>query len=644
MRNAFRTIIMGLALALAAGLGPVLAQEPAAAVGPGGFGRLTPAEQWVMQQVRAGRVPDLKERFGEDAGGRTIRGQFLVALLTDGFPGFKAPRSGIYLLNAVIPDMVSLQFAEVEQAVFLVGCQFRGLVDCRGSHFKKTLGMKQAVFSQQANFHQLKVDLDAFFGEAEFKGPVDFGAAQIEGNLVFKEARFTGKDQAADLNGLKLGGSLHCSNAVFEGGVDLAGAKIGAELNGQGARFASPDQKVIFTGVKVGQIAGFDRAEFRGPVYFSSMEVNGIFSANEARFESSGQEVSFSNLKVSSGAQFGGTVFKGPVNFGSAAIAGDIHFDKARFENKDQPPKFYGLKVDNFGSFMDTVFQGGVSITTASFKNLFFSGSSDSSLTYPQVNLDATVVDYGLVIGDLNLDTFQASRLQVKGPTILKNVKISRKADLRDSNLFSLKMKDVTWPAKPEEVWLEGLSYQSVSAGEGPRDWQKLSAWINDSRYDTRNYSQLADYFKHGGYQERADEVYIQGRRREVLEQWWRPDHLATLIFWDGLAGYGKKPGRTFWLGLIIVLVGTRFFDPRNFDPSFLGGWTWMLNGNVWRTRVVRFFLSLDEFLPGVDLGLARLWQMSKITYPTLLYYHFHKISGWILVPIGLAAIFSQFK
>ena len=207
----------------------------------------------------------------------------------------------------------------------------------------------------------------------------------------------------------------------------------------------------------------------------------------------------------------------------------------------------------------------------ASFKNLLFTGSADASLTYPIVNLDGAVVDYSLIIGDLNLDTLQATRLQVKGPTILKNLKISRKVDLRDSNLFSLKMKDVTWPAKPEQVWLEGLSYQSVSAGEGPRDWQKLAAWINDSRFDSRNYSQLADYFKHGGYQDRADEVYIQGRRREVMEQWWRPDHLATLIFWDGLAGYGKKPGRTFWLSLIIVLVGTRFFDHRNFDPSFRG-------------------------------------------------------------------------
>ena len=77
------------------------------------------------------------------------------------------------------------------------------------------------------------------------------------------------------------------------------------------------------------------------------------------------------------------------------------------------------------------------------------------------VNLDGAVVDYSLIIGDLNLDTLQATRLQVKGPTVLKNVKISRKADLRDSNLYSLKMIDVTWPAKPDQVWLEGLTYQS---------------------------------------------------------------------------------------------------------------------------------------------------------------------------------------
>jgi hypothetical protein len=128
------------------------------------------------------------------------------------------------------------------------------------------------------------------------------------------------------------------------------------------------------------------------------------------------------------------------------------------------------------------------------------------------------------------------------------------------------------------------------------------------------------------------------------MQQWWRPGNLATLVFWDWLTGYGRKPSRTVWISLAIVLVGMLFFDPNNFDPSFLGGWNWLMDGNVWKKRVVTFFLSLDEFLPGVDLGLARLWQLSTISYPTLVYYHFHKIAGWILIPVGLAAVFSQFK
>ena len=299
--------------------------------------------------------------------------------------------------------------------------------------------------------------------------------------------------------------------------------------------------------------------------------------------------------------------------------------------------------MDSFAYFLGTVFQGGVSMVGSSFKNLMMTGG-DGSLTYPEVNLDLVQVDYSLIIGDLRLEKLQAARLQVKGPAIFKNLQIVQKADLRDSNFYSLKMINVSWPANPEQAWMEGLAYQNLSAGEGPHDWEKLLTWVDHSRMDTRNYNQLEEYLKHGGYTERADEVFIQGKRREALNKWWRPDHLATLIFWDGLAGYGRKPGRTFWLGLIIVLVGTRFFDHRNFDPSFLGSWTWLINGSIWRQRMVRFFLSLDEFLPGVDLGLARHWQISKISYPTLLYYHFHKISGWILVPIGLAAVFSQFK
>jgi uncharacterized protein YjbI with pentapeptide repeats len=611
---------------------------------PSGLDRLSTAEKWVLEKVGAGEVADLKERFGAAEAPRQLRAHFLEALGTDGFPGFKVHRSGIYLVNAVIPDPVSLEFATVPHAVFLVGCRFLGPINCSGCEFKKSLTLKQAVFAQSANFYRLKVGLDAFLGDTVFQGPVDFGGATIEGQLLLPGARFADKAQGANFNGCVIGQSLSLKNGVFEGPVDFTSVKVGGEFNAAGARFTGAGQKAILNGLKVAQSVSFVKAVFQGAVDMGGAEIGGELFFDGARFESADQKVSFNGLKVGPRASFDGTVFKGPVDFTMASVAGMLIVNAARFENPGQPPNFFGLKVDQHAFFMNTVFAGGLSMVGTSFKNLMLSGSSDSTLTYKEVNLDAAMVEYALVLGDLHLGVLQASRLQVKGPAILKNLSISRKADLRDSSFYSLKMLNVAWPANPEEVWLEGLTYQSVSAGEGSQAWRKLLAWVNHSRLDSRNYQQLEDFFLHGGTKDRADTVYIEGKRREVMQKWWHPYNLATLIFWDGLAGYGKKPARTLWVSLLIVFIGTFVFDYRNFDPNFIGGWSWLLKGNRYKTMVMQFFLSLDEFLPGVDLGLAKLWHIEKISFPTLLYYHFHKISGWILIPIGLAAVFTQFK
>ncbi|MFA4903380.1 MAG: hypothetical protein WC600_11640 [Desulfobaccales bacterium] len=639
-----RLMLLCAFILLGAGGGSAQAQGNGKATLFPGLGQLSVAEKWVLEQVGAGEVADLKERFGPEEAPRQLRAHFVEALFTDGFPGFKVHRSGIYLVNAIIPDPVSLEFATVPHTVFLVGCRFQGLVNCAGCEFKKSLTLKQAVFTQSANFYRLKVGLDAFLGETVFKGPVDFGGATIEGQLVLSGARFADQAHGANFNGCVTGQSISLKNVVFEGPVDFTGVKVGGEFNAAGAHFTGIDKKAILNGLKVAQSASFVKTVFQSAVDLGGAEIGGELFFDGARFESGDQKVSFNGLKVGPRASFDGTVFKGPVDFSMASVAGMLIINQARFENPSRPPNFFGLKVDQHAFIMETVFQGGLSMVGTSFKNLMLSGSSDSTLTYKEVNLDAATVEYALILGDLHLEVLQASRLQVKGPTILKNLTITRKADLRDSSFFSLKMLNVAWPANPEEVWLEGLTYQSVSAGEGPQDWQRLLAWVNHSRFDNRNYQQLEDFFLHGGTKDRANTVYIEGKRREVMQKWWHPYNLATLVFWDGLAGYGKKPARTLWVSLLIVCIGTFVFDYRNFDPNFIGGWNWLLKGNRSKGMVVQFFLSLDEFLPGVDLGLAKLWHMEKISFPTLLYYHFHKISGWILIPIGLAAVLTQFK
>jgi hypothetical protein len=616
---------------------------PAAAEKPGAAA-LSAAEDYVVQQVAAGGVADLKEKFGAADKPRQLRAAFLEALLTGGLPGFKVHRTGVFLVNAVITGPLSLEFATVGYPVFLIGCEFQGLANFGGSEFAKSLTIKQATFRQAVNCYRLKVGVDASFADTVFAGPADFGGARIGGKFTLAGARFTDPDHEASFNGLAAGQSISLKGAVFQGAADFTGVRVDGEFNAAAAQFLHPEKMANFNGLKVTQHASFLKAVFGGPVDLGGAEIGGEFLADGARFASARHKVSFNGLKVGPRASFDGTVFQGPVDFSMAAVGGLLLVNQARFNYPDRPANFFGLKVDQHAFFSDTAFSGGLSLVGAGLKNLMIAGSDAAPAACLEINLDGATVAYALIMGDLSLTALQASRLQVKGPAIVKEVTITGKADLRDSNFYSLKILDLSLPADPDQIWLEGLSYQNISAGEQAQDWRRLLALIDHSRFDSQNYYQLESYFQRRGEKERADTVYIDGKRRETIQKWWRPGNLATLVFWDFLAGYGKKPTRTLWVSLLIVLLGMLVFDHRNFDPSFLGGWSWLLNGSKAKTGLVRFFLSLDEFLPGVDLGLAKLWQLNRISFPTLMYYHFHKIAGWVLIPIGLAAVLTQFK
>jgi uncharacterized protein YjbI with pentapeptide repeats len=606
--------------------------------------QLTPAETWVLAKVVAGQVADLQEAFGPEEGPRRLRAPFVAALLTNTLPGVKVHRSGLYIVNAVVTEPLSLEFAEVPHAVFLVSCRFQDPANFSGAIFKKSLALKQAHFTGPVNSYRLKVEVDAFFGGTVFQGSVNFGGADVGGTFTLSGARFADREQEANFNGLKVGQTLALKQTVFAGPVDFTGARVGSELNAARSRFDNPNGKAIFNGIKVSQNTSFLHAVFAGPVDFGGADIGGEFFADGAQFTSQDQLASFNSTRISQRASFDGTVFQGPVDFTQASIGGMLIFSQAKFLHPDSKANFSGLKVEQHAFFSDTSFQGGVSLVGAQLKHLMLNGRPEAPITYTEVNLDGAQIDFSLILGDLIIETLQATRLRVNGPAIFKNVHITGRSDLRDCNFAALKFIGVKWPEHQNSLWIEGLTYQSLSAGEGPDDWRKLLAWLDQSRFDTRSYNQLEDFYKRGGYGDRADEIYIQANRRETLEKWWRPTNLATLIFWDTLTGYGRKPSRTFWISLAIVLIGCFVFDPKMFESTYLENWTWLSRGTRFREIAVRFFLSLDEFLPGVDLGLAKLWQISRISFRKLVYYHFHKICGWILIPIGLAAIFSKFK
>jgi hypothetical protein len=181
-----------------------------------------------------------------------------------------------------------------------------------------------------------------------------------------------------------------------------------------------------------------------------------------------------------------------------------------------------------------------------------------------------------------------------------------------------------------------------VSAGKKDEDWKKIKELLDNSHFNIQNYYELDAYFTRCGHRDRADTVFIAGKRKATrrlprLKRW------STIIFWDLLTGYGRKPYQSLYGILICITLGALFFSPV-FDPKFMASYGFvkqMAQNYPWSTKII---LSLDRFLPGVDLGVAKHWAPATICNGLWIYWHLQKLLGWILIPITLAAIYTRIK
>jgi len=487
---------------------------------------------------------------------------------------------------------------------------------------RRGVSIKGAIINDYINLQSAEVPLAVALVNCRFAGAINFSYCQFKKSLSLDQSRIKGW---ANFNGVKVESDAFLTGTVFEDGASFEGAAIAGRLSAMGVRFEHPKLGAMFNNIQVGNDVDFMSGFFRASAFFSRMRVQGNFSILKTDFHDS-------------------------VFFEGSEIGGNLNAIQARFGNAKTPVYLTNVRVGQRGFFTNLESPAGISMAMAHFLDLFV-GSTDpaKSLDYQQLTLDYAVVDRVYDLRNMVLGNLSAKKFLGKDLVWLDNVQIKDTARLESGNYQTLMLIKVKWPTPPDKVWLDDMTYQNISAREqvneeGPQDWRKLLDLANISNFNTQNYMQLESYFQRRGDKGQADAVYIAGKRREVMQKWWHPYNLATLVFWDGLAGYGKKPARTLWVSLLIVFMGTFVFDYRNFDPNFIGGWNWLLQGSRYKTMVVQFFLSLDEFLPGVDLGLAKLWQISKLSFPTVLYYHFHKICGWVLIPIGLAAMLTQFK
>jgi uncharacterized protein YjbI with pentapeptide repeats len=601
---------------------------------------LTRQESYVLRQAAAGEFADLKAQFGEGAENRQLSARFLTDLLTG---TYKVHPKGVLISHAVITEPLDLLLTRVPQSTIFFNCVFKGRFNCQDAVFEKHLVISGSTFEEEAVFHRVQVKKDLFCQNSTFQGSVDFTHADVGGALVAEGARFLSLESKANFNSLKVGQSAYWRTATFQGPVDFTKADIGVEFNAEGAQFLSKKHPVKFNGLKVGNEVYFKQAIFQGGVDCVGADIGGQFNANGARFLDAEQEVNFNSLKVGKSAFFDNAVFHGPVNFAGAHIGGQFGADGARFLGREKTANFQDMRVGQEALFRNIIFKGDINMGYGAYLALRLKSAKETEPVevrgLDSLYLTGTVVRRGLRVVNFRLANLEASHLRVTGPATFEGVSIKESANFQNAHLEALRFKNVLWPVVTKNLRLDGLTYTSLWMDK-PDNWPGLLAWVDKSAFNPQDYLELEKYYTRSGQQYWADQAYLAMKYRELAQMSWFKAWLLWLVW--GSVGYGREPGNALFYGLILIVIGAFFYSPQLLKKEVYEAWETRLTTTRFKSALVRLLLSLDQFLPGLNLGWAQELDFTKVSLGRLVYFTFHRIMGVILILMALAAVVTQ--
>jgi len=625
----------------------------------GGDRPLTEQEQWVLKQVKAGSEADLKKRFVGGDKKHRLDGGFLKKLLMGDFKDLRIPHQGVQVANAIIDGPVDLKYLEIDYPLMLSHCFFQGPVTFSESHCKKDLSLAGSTFSKSAHFKGMKIGGSVFCEQTQFEGESLWCDAKIGEKFHAVGAEFRSIEGKADFNTMKVGTNATFTSAKFFGPVDFGLVHIGRQLIMNKAEFFHEKETAYFSDMMVDQLAHFKGARFHGPVNFVIVLIGLQFNADGAEFLNPKELADFRSVRAGSTIYFRGTQFHGPVNFDHAKIAVNFRATGARFLNGSDAKGFSKMKVGQKLFLDGSTIVGDVDLSYGEFYDLEISGSPTDGKTgheggIDKLNLKGILVQRELKIADTSIGELDASHLQVKGPALFRDIDIKNKADFRNSSFQGMDFHKVKWPEKEKnkkirKVCLSELTYSSISIDKpedggdsdySDEDFEAIKNFIGASPFNTQMYVQLEAFFKRIGKASWANEVFIRMHDRELAEKtrWWDPRRWLEWFFWGRLAGYGRAPFRVVFISLAFIILGAFVFDPEHLTANKKSA-----EGRIYKSMLIRFFLSLDRFLP-IELGLAKNWDAKANRFIIWFYFHLQQILGWILIPIALASIYTQIK
>jgi hypothetical protein len=491
-----------------------------------------------------------------------------------------------------------IHLSSISRIFFLVGVAFLGQRFCRAQDVPERFGPAEEYVLHELESGE-EVDLDRPFPKKTDQTL----------NPIFLEKLLAGnfKDATLERRGIKI------HHAVF-------------------------DQPVYVSHVTVPYEVWLNDCTFLKEVDFGGSHFEKDFSLERSRFETPpGQaagSVSLISMVVAGDLVLRGAHFESTVDVTGSSIGGRLIGDDAEFMNPEMSADLEDVRVDDGVLLRKAKFQGPVSVANGVVRDLYLERAQGKMM---ELDLSQAEIKRALRIAQTLVQNLNAASMSAKGSVVLQDLVVSDKLVLKHVDVHALELLGVKPPSVASNFQIDGMSFEHVTTGESGNSWQELYKFVDASEFNSQSYLQLEAYFRAQGYADRANSVYIAMRRKERRQflSIWSTAYWLSLTL-DGLVRYGRAPGWALVYSLAVVGLGVLVFWKReNMEPQ---------KTEDADKPYSPFWYSVDLLTPFIDLQSANVWMPNKTWRAGTEYARVHRVAGWILVPIGIAAISGLIK
>lgn len=396
--------------------------------------------------------------------------------------------------------------------------------------------------------------------------------------------------------------------ALHPNGVRLANAEIEGDFEvdpGQSAPLELYD--VHFTGR-----VRFVKAELSGSLVLEGARIDGDLDLRDSTFA---KRVSLAGATVSKNVLLDRSHFNGGLDMSGLTAQGTVQAFST----------FYGCTIPGADG----------SAPTTSEKSQECNGHTSLKLSGARIGRDL------ILQGSTFPGVVAANFVGVDGNLVLEFLKFGKVADF--SSGTAGKYLVLQLPVRPTALRIDQLRYAGISNGEKAyspsHTWTALKTLCDAAKCSVDVYARLEQFFHDSGETTLANDVYIERMAQERdkpraasgLEAFGsRIDKFFSLLNYY-IIGYGRNPEWALGWSMAIVAFGTFiFWRESEMDDTDEG---------KPRPSYNAFWYSLDLFVPIARLQAADRWIPRRERWFAWAYLRVHVLLGWILIPLGLAAV-----